>query len=110
MSNGTHEFETTQPSESRDGSHKRNDQEQTYATSPVEAPVALTQQEEHMVKKIRKAKLFVFLRQHRHELFDEAFRGASWQACIAQHIEGTHRFPSDPGFDTPPGSVHWSLG
>jgi hypothetical protein len=37
-------------------------------------PVAFTQQEEHIVKKIRKAKLFVFLRQHRHELFDEAFQ------------------------------------
>src|SRR5260370_33154369 len=30
--------------------------------------VALSPQEEQIVKKIRKAKLFVFLRQHRHEL------------------------------------------
>jgi transposase len=37
-------------------------------------PVVLTQQEEHIVNKIRKANLFVFLRQHRHELFDEAFQ------------------------------------
>ncbi len=37
-------------------------------------PVELSMQEEHMVKRIRKAKLFVFLRQHRHELFDEAFQ------------------------------------
>jgi hypothetical protein len=37
-------------------------------------PVALSQQEEQIVKKIRKAKLFVFLRQHRHELFNEAFQ------------------------------------
>jgi len=36
--------------------------------------VTLSQQEEQIVKKIRKAKLFVFLRQHRHELFDEAFQ------------------------------------
>jgi hypothetical protein len=36
--------------------------------------VTLSQQEELIVKKIRKAKLFVFLRQHRHELFDEAFQ------------------------------------
>src|SRR5437588_12250964 len=36
--------------------------------------VALSPQEERIVKKIRKAKLFVFLRQHRHELFDEAFQ------------------------------------
>jgi hypothetical protein len=38
-------------------------------------PVTLSQQEEQIVKKIRKAKLFVFLRQHRHELFNEAFQG-----------------------------------
>jgi Transposase domain (DUF772)/Transposase DDE domain len=37
-------------------------------------PVALSEQEEHIVKKIRKAKLFVFLREHRHELFNEAFQ------------------------------------
>src|SRR3989441_8160729 len=37
-------------------------------------PVELSQQEEQIVKKIRKAKLFVFLRHHRHELFDEAFQ------------------------------------
>ena len=36
--------------------------------------VDLSEQEERVVKKIRKAKLFVFLRQHRHELFDEAFQ------------------------------------
>lgn len=38
---------------------------------------ALSQQEEQIVHKIQKAKLFVFLRKPRHELFDEAFRGAS---------------------------------
>ncbi len=37
-------------------------------------PVELSQQEEQIVKKIRKAKLFVFLRHHRHKLFDEAFQ------------------------------------
>src|ERR671939_2078727 len=37
-------------------------------------PVELTEQEEQIVKKIRKAKLFVFLRKHRHELLDEAFQ------------------------------------
>jgi hypothetical protein len=37
-------------------------------------PVELSQQEEQIVKKIRKAKLFVFLRQHRHELLDEALQ------------------------------------
>lgn len=37
-------------------------------------PVSLSEQEEHIVKRVRKAKLFVFLRQHRHELFNEAFQ------------------------------------
>lgn len=37
-------------------------------------PVELSKQEELLVKKIRKAKLFVLLRQHRHELLNEAFQ------------------------------------
>jgi hypothetical protein len=37
-------------------------------------PVALSVQEEQIVQRIRRAKLFVFLRHHRHELFDEAFQ------------------------------------
>lgn len=36
--------------------------------------VSLNPQEERIVNKVRKAKLFVFLRQHRHELFDDAFQ------------------------------------
>ena len=42
--------------------------------SPWQPPVELSEQEEQIVKKIRKAKLFVFLRHHRHELLDEAFQ------------------------------------
>lgn len=38
-------------------------------------PIELSQQEEQIVKRIRKAKLFLFLRQYRHTLFDEAFQG-----------------------------------
>jgi hypothetical protein len=37
-------------------------------------PVNLSEQEEHIVRRIRRAKLFVFLRYHRHELLDEAFQ------------------------------------
>ena len=36
--------------------------------------VALSAQEEQIVQKIRRAKLFVFLRHHRHELFTESFQ------------------------------------
>src|SRR3989475_11628051 len=42
--------------------------------SPWQPPIELSGQEEQIVKSIRKAKLFVFLRQHRHEVFDEAFQ------------------------------------
>ena len=37
-------------------------------------PVELSEQEEQIVKRIRRAKLFVFLRHHRHELLDETFQ------------------------------------
>lgn len=37
-------------------------------------PIALSAQEEQIVTHIRRAKLFVFLRKHRHVLFDEAFQ------------------------------------
>jgi transposase len=37
-------------------------------------PVALSEREEHIVQRIRRAKLFVFLRHHRHELFDRTFQ------------------------------------
>ncbi|GHO80140.1 IS1182 family transposase [Ktedonobacter sp. SOSP1-85] len=42
--------------------------------SSWQPPIELSEQEEQIVKRIRKAKLFVFLRQHRHELLDEAFQ------------------------------------
>ena len=37
-------------------------------------PVALSKREEQIVRGCKKAKLFVFLRQYRHELFDDAFQ------------------------------------
>src|SRR5437899_11704345 len=37
-------------------------------------PVELSEQEEEIVKRVRQAKLFVFLRLHRHELFDESLQ------------------------------------
>jgi hypothetical protein len=42
--------------------------------SAWQPPVELSEQEEQIVTRIRKAKLFVFLRKHRHELLDEAFQ------------------------------------
>ncbi len=37
-------------------------------------PVDPSAEDQAIIKRIRRAKLFVFLRQHRHELFDEAFQ------------------------------------
>src|SRR5436309_15989493 len=37
-------------------------------------PIELSATEQTIIKRIRLAKLFVFLRQHRHEVFDEAFQ------------------------------------
>lgn len=37
-------------------------------------PVALSPQEAQIVRRIRRARLFVWLREHRHELFDAAFQ------------------------------------
>src|SRR2546421_6850347 len=37
-------------------------------------PVELSATEQSIIKRIRRAKLFVFLRQHRHEVFDETFQ------------------------------------
>jgi hypothetical protein len=37
-------------------------------------PVALSPCEQIIITQIKRAKLFVFLRHHRHEIFDEAFQ------------------------------------
>jgi hypothetical protein len=38
-------------------------------------PVEPSPAEQAVIKAVRRAKLFVFLRLHRHELFDEEFQG-----------------------------------
>ena len=37
-------------------------------------PVETSREEQRILSKCKKAKLFVFLREHRHELFDDAFQ------------------------------------
>ncbi len=49
-------------------------------------PIELGAQEEQIIKQIKKAKLFVFLRQHRHILFNEAF-----QSELAQMYQDSGR-------------------
>jgi Transposase DDE domain/Transposase domain (DUF772) len=41
---------------------------------PWEPPIELSATEQVIVKRIRRAKLFIFLREHRHEVFDAAFQ------------------------------------
>jgi Transposase domain (DUF772)/zinc-finger of transposase IS204/IS1001/IS1096/IS1165 len=56
------------------GSAKEGIRRKSMQPETWKPPVELSQQEEQIVKKIRKAKLFVFLRRHRHELLDEPFQ------------------------------------
>jgi hypothetical protein len=53
-------------------------------------PVPFSVQEEQIAQRRRRAKLFVFLRAHRHELFDEAFRAANLQRSTGQVSGGIH--------------------
>jgi hypothetical protein len=41
---------------------------------PWEPPIELSTSEQGIVKRIRRAKLFIFLREQRHEIFDAAFQ------------------------------------
>jgi hypothetical protein len=43
-------------------------------STPWTPPVALSPEEERIVARCKKAKLYVFLREHRHELLDETFQ------------------------------------
>jgi transposase len=45
-------------------------------------PVEPSSAEQAVIKAVRRAKLFVFLRQHRHELFDEQFQAELAETCV----------------------------
>ncbi len=45
-------------------------------------PVEPSPAERAVIKAVRRAKLFVFLREHRHELFDEEFQAELAEACV----------------------------
>jgi hypothetical protein len=55
-------------------------------------PVALTDQEARIVRRIRRAKLFVWLREHRHEVFDAVFQ----DELAALYKESAHGQPPIP--------------
>ena len=42
--------------------------------TPWQPPIELSSSEQAIMKRIKRAKLFIFLREHRHELFTEAFQ------------------------------------
>lgn len=70
-------------------------------------PVDLSVREEQIVKRIRKAKLFVFLRQHRHELLDEAFQQ---ELASAQFLKGDSKrggVDGDADWEAVPRSRAW---
>lgn len=73
------------------GWNKRTDQEGTDATGSVQATCgAHTTRRTQGEQDSASAKLFVFLRHHRHELFDDAFLGASWRVCTVRQSECIH--------------------
>ena len=45
-------------------------------------PVEPSPEEHAVIKAVRRARLFVFLREHRHELFDEEFQAELAQAYV----------------------------
>jgi hypothetical protein len=61
-------------------------------------PVELSAAEQAIVKRIRRAKLFIFLRRHRHELFDEALQ----RDMAATYVESAEGQPP-----TPPAQLGW---
>ncbi len=56
--------------------------------SPWQPPVELSAQEEQIVNKIRKAKLFVFLRHHRRRVASLASTHV-WNSTQARPLQGT---------------------
>ena len=55
-------------------------------------PIELSKAEEAIVRRCKKAKLFVFLRQYRHELFDEAFQ-AELAGMYPERLRGKEPVP-----------------
>ncbi len=59
---------------------------------PWQPPHALAPQEEQIVRRIKRAKLFIFLRQQRHLIFDSAFQ-EELAGCYADSAEGQPPIP-----------------
>jgi len=55
-------------------------------------PITCSPAEQAIITHIKRAKLFVFLRDHRHEFFDDAFRGANWRRFMPPVAVGTLPF------------------
>jgi len=71
--------------------------------------VELSTQEERIMKRIRKAKLFAFLRQHRHELLDEAFQQELANLYRKAERGQPSGGPCDAGSGADPGGVYRGL-
>jgi hypothetical protein len=78
-----------------------------YAPKQWHPPVELSALEQSIVKRIRRAKLFTFLRKVRHELFDEAFQEELAKLYAAQTFMSSPGISSTTGIDHHPTSLHW---
>ena len=68
-------------------------------------PIELSMAEQAIIKRIRRAKLFVFLRQHRHELFCDTFQ----QELAALYTRPPPRSAAGAACPTGPGHHSASL-
>lgn len=59
-------------------------------------PVELSTAEQAIVRRVRRAKLFTFLRQWRHQLFDDAFQQELAEALYADRAKGQPPIPPAP--------------
>ena len=72
-------------------------------------PVELSLAEQQIIKRIKRAKLFIFLRQHRHTLFDAACQQelASMYKDAPQRPAPHSPGPTRAGHD--PASLYWRV-
>ena len=71
-------------------------------------PVESSSCEQTIIRRIKRAKLFVFLRHHRHELFDDAFQ-EELATLYAPIRRGTAHCASPVSIGYAPASLHWSF-
>ncbi len=87
----------------------RRAKEHCMRPSSWHPPVELSCVEQIIIKRIKRATLFVFLRHHRHELFDEACARRADHALYNQCLWETTHFASTTGTGNRHSSLHRSF-